>query len=169
MPIVAVVNQKGGVGKTTVTLGLASAAAARGRRVLVVDLDPQACLTFAMGVDADEIQFTVHDVLLGRIGPRMAIISTPEGPDLLPASIDLSGAEMQLANRTGREYVLREALEEVAPDYDMVLIDCSPSLGVLTINALTAAREVLIPDRPEFVCSIDPAAGRMVVHLIEGM
>ena len=78
-------------------------------------------------------------MLLGRLGPRMAIAATPEGPDLLPASIELSGAEMQLANRTGREYVLREALAEVAADYDIVLIDCSPSLGVLTINALTAA------------------------------
>lgn len=135
--------------KTTTVASTGAALAEAGRKVLLVDLDPQACLTFAMGVEPDEIQFTVHDVLLGRLGPRMAIMGTQEGPDLLPASIELSGVEMQLANRTGREYVLREALSEVAADYDVVLIDCSPSLGVLTINALTAATEVLIPMQAE--------------------
>ncbi len=147
--IVAVANQKGGVAKTTTVASVGAALAEAGRKVLLIDLDPQACLTFATGVEADQVQFTVHDVLLGRLGPRMAIMATPEGPDLLPASIELSGAEMQLANRTGREYVLREALDEVAGDYDIVLIDCSPSLGVLTINALTAAHEVLIPMQAE--------------------
>jgi chromosome partitioning protein len=147
--IVAVANQKGGVAKTTTVASAGAAVAEAGRKVLLIDLDPQACLTFALGVEPDEIQFTVHDVLLGRLGPRMAIVTTEEGPDLLPASIELSGAEMQLANRTGREYVLREALQEVAGDYDVVIIDCSPSLGVLTINALTAADEVLIPMQAE--------------------
>ena len=147
--IVAVANQKGGVAKTTTVASTGAAVADTGRKVLLIDLDPQACLTFAMGVEADEVQFSVHDVLLGRIGARMAIVPTAEGPDLLPASIELSGAEMQLANRTGREYVLREALAEVSSDYDIVLIDCSPSLGVLTINALTAAQEVLIPMQAE--------------------
>jgi len=147
--IVAVANQKGGVAKTTTVASTGAAVADTGRKVLLIDLDPQACLTFAMGVEADQVQFSVHDVLLGRIGPRMAIVPTAEGPDLLPASIDLSGAEMQLANRTGREYVLREALAEVSRDYDIVIIDCSPSLGVLTINALTAAQEVLIPMQAE--------------------
>lgn len=142
-------NQKGGVAKTTTVASTGAALAEAGRKVLLIDLDPQACLTFAMGIEADQVQFSVHDVLLGRLGPRMAILATPEGPDLLPASIELSGAEMQLANRTGREYVLREALDEVAGDYDIVLIDCSPSLGVLTINALTAAHEVLIPMQAE--------------------
>lgn len=147
--VVAVANQKGGVAKTTTVASTGAALAEAGRKVLLVDLDPQACLTFAMGVEPHDVQFSVHDVLLERLGPRMAIVSTHEGPDLLPASIDLSGAEMQLANRTGREYVLREALAEVASDYDVVLIDCSPSLGVLTINALTAADEVLIPMQAE--------------------
>ena len=142
-------NQKGGVAKTTTVASTGAALAEAGRKVLLIDLDPQACLTFAMGIEADQVQFSVHDVLLGRLGPRMAIMATPEGPDLLPASIELSGAEMQLANRTGREYVLREALDEVSGDYDIVLIDCSPSLGVLTINALTAAHEVLIPMQAE--------------------
>ncbi len=147
--IVAVANQKGGVAKTTTVASTGAALAEAGRKVLLIDLDPQACLTFAMGVEAEQVQFTIHDVLLGRLGPRMAIVTTAEGPDLLPASIELSGAEMQLANRTGREYVLREALDEVSADYDIVLIDCSPSLGVLTINALTAADEVLIPMQAE--------------------
>jgi chromosome partitioning protein len=147
--IVAVANQKGGVAKTTTVASTGAALAEAGRKVLLIDLDPQACLTFALGIEADQVQFSIHDVLLGRLGPRMAIMPTPEGPDLLPASIELSGAEMQLANRTGREYVLREALDEVGADYDLVLIDCSPSLGVLTINALTAAQEVLIPMQAE--------------------
>lgn len=147
--IVAVANQKGGVAKTTTVASTGAAIAEAGRKVLLVDLDPQACLTFAMGVEPHEVQFSIHDVLLGRLGPKMAVVPTEEGPDLLPASIDLSGAEMQLSNRTGREYVLREALNEVADDYDVIIIDCSPSLGVLTINALTAANEVLIPMQAE--------------------
>ena len=110
--IVAVANQKGGVAKTTTVASIGAALAEAGRKVLLIDLDPQACLTFAMGVEPDQLQFTVHDILLGRLGPRMAITTTAEGPDLLPASIELSGAEMQLANRTGREYVLREALSD---------------------------------------------------------
>lgn len=147
--IIAVANQKGGVAKTTTVASLGAALAELGRKVLLIDLDPQACLTFAVGVEPQDIQFSVHDVLLGRLGPRMAIAGTTEGADLLPATIELSGAEMQLSNRTGREYVLREALSEVSGDYDVVLIDCSPSLGVLTINALTAATDVLIPMQAE--------------------
>jgi chromosome partitioning protein len=142
---VAVANQKGGVAKTTTVAALASAMAERGRKVLAVDLDPQACLTFSLGLDPDELEPTVHDVLVGRADPAEAVVAVPgDDFDLLPANIDLAGAEAYLLTRTGREYALRQVLEEL-PDYELILLDCPPSLGVLTINALTAADEVLIP------------------------
>jgi chromosome partitioning protein len=141
----AVANQKGGVAKTTTVASVGAALAELGRRVLLVDLDPQACLTFSLGLDPDGLELSIHDVLLGRVSARMVIEQTAEGPDVLPATIDLAGCEAQLLMRTGREYALREALDEVRAGYDVVLIDCAPTLGVLTINALTAADELLIP------------------------
>ena len=141
----AVANQKGGVAKTTTVASVGSALAELGKRVLVVDLDPQACLTFSLGLDPDGLELSVHDVLLGRVSPRMVLGTTAEGPDILPATIDLAGCEAQLLTKTGREYVLKLALDEVRADYDVILMDCAPTLGVLTINALTAADEVIVP------------------------
>ncbi len=143
--IIAVANQKGGVAKTTTVASLGTALAERGRKVLLVDLDAQSCLTFSMGLDPEAVELSVHDVLLGRVGASMAIQPTEDGVDLLPATIELAGTEAQLLSRPGREFVLRTALEEVSAAYDVILLDCSPSLGVLTLNALTAADEVLIP------------------------
>ena len=142
---IAVANQKGGVAKTTTVASVGAALAELGRKVLLVDLDAQACLTFSLGLDPETIELSVHDVLLGRVAASMAIVPTEDGPDLLPATIELAGAEALLLTRTGREYTLRLALEEVRSTYDVILLDCAPSLGVLTINALTAADEVLIP------------------------
>jgi chromosome partitioning protein len=142
---IAVANQKGGVAKTTTVASLGSALAERGHKVLLVDLDPQSCLTFSLGLDPEAVELSVHDVLLGRVGASMAILPTEDGVDLLPATIELAGAEAQLMSRPGREYVLRSALAEVDAAYDVVLLDCSPSLGVLTLNALTAADELIIP------------------------
>jgi len=142
---IAVANQKGGVAKTTTVASLAAAFVELGRKVLVVDLDPQACLTFSLGLDPETVELSVHDVLLGRVSIGMAVHETGEGVDLLPATIELAGCEAMLLTRTGREYTLRAALEEVRPSYDLILLDCAPSLGVLTINALTAADEVLVP------------------------
>ena len=141
----AVANQKGGVAKTTTVAALGAAFAERGRRVLLVDLDAQACLTFSLGLDPEEVDAGIHDVLLGRVPAGEAISTTPDGVDLLPATLELAGVEAALLSRTGREYVLRTALEAVRGDYDVVLLDCSPSLGVLTLNALTAADEVIVP------------------------
>lgn len=143
--IIAIANQKGGVAKTTTVASLGAALGEAGQKVLLVDLDPQACLTYSLGLDPEELEFSIHDVLLGRVDTRMVVAHTEEGPDLIPATIDLAGTEAHLLTRTGREYVLRSALEDVSEDYDFVILDCSPSLGVLTVNALTAANEVLIP------------------------
>src|SRR4051794_12121077 len=142
---IAVANQKGGVAKTTTVASLGAALAELGARALLVDLDPQACLTFSLGLDPESVELSVHDVLLGRVSAGMAIQHTSDGPDLLPATIELAGCEAMLLTRTGREYTLRLALEEVASSYDVILLDCAPSLGVLTINPLTAATEVLVP------------------------
>ncbi len=143
--VIAVANQKGGVAKTTTVASLGVALTELGRRVLLVDLDPQACLTFSLGLDPEQLDLSVHDVMLGRVSAAVAIVSTADGPALLPSTIDLAGAEPMLLMRTGREYILRTALEEVSDSYDDILLDCAPSLGVLTINALTAADELLIP------------------------
>jgi chromosome partitioning protein len=142
--VLAVANQKGGVAKTTTVHCLGVALAERGRRVLAVDLDPQACLTWSTGVDPDALEVSLHDVVLGRVGAEEALMRVG-GVDLLPASIDLAGAEVHLLGRPGREHVLADALEPLRDRYDIVLIDCPPSLGVLTINGLTAADSLLIP------------------------
>jgi chromosome partitioning protein len=143
--VLSVANQKGGVAKTTTVASLGAAFAELGLRVLLVDLDAQACLTFSLGIDPDEVDRSVHDVLIGTASASEVLVRADDGVDLLPATIDLAGTEAHLLSRPGREYVLRTALEEVSDDYDVILLDCSPSLGVLTLNALTAAHEVLIP------------------------
>ena len=144
----AVANQKGGVAKTTTVASLGAALAELGSSVLIVDLDPQACLTFSLGVDPEDLELSVHHVLAKQVPASEVIIATDDGVDLLPATIELARAEADLLTRTGREYVLRAALEELAgsgADYDWVLLDCPPSLGVLTVAALTAADAVLVP------------------------
>ena len=123
---------------------MAAALAERGQAVLVVDLDPQADLTFSLGYDPDELDPTVHDVLVGRVPLAKTILQHTE-MDIAPSNIDLAGAEVVLLTRTGREYVLRAELETLRDSYDAILIDCPPSLGVLTLNALTAADRVVIP------------------------
>lgn len=142
--IVAVANQKGGVAKTTTVHSLGAALAERGRRVLLVDLDPQACLTFSTGIDPDALELSLYEVLIGKASARDALRAA-DGLDLLPSSIDMAGVEVHLLTRPGREYAVARAIEPLAGDYDVVLVDCPPSLGVLTINGLTAAAGVLVP------------------------
>ena len=147
--VLAVANQKGGVAKTTTVASLGAAFVSEGKRVLLVDLDPQGCLTFSLGTDPDKLPVSVHEVLLGDVEPSAAVVQTPEGMSLLPANIDLAGAEAMLLMRAGREYALKRALAKLSagdgPQFDIVIIDCPPSLGVLTLNGLTAADEVIVP------------------------
>ena len=176
--VVAVANQKGGVGKTTTVVTLGAALAELDQRVLVIDLDAQGCATFSLGVDPEDLDRSVADVLIARAtrtGVRGAgatpplaagtagatasgtgfgqptdsladlIVRTDDGIDLIPATLDLAGLDHALAGRRGREYVLRDALADVRDRYDWVILDCSPSLGIATINALTASDEVIVP------------------------
>lgn len=142
--ILALANQKGGVAKTTSAVNLAAALVESGQRVLLVDLDAQACATFCLGWDPEDLELGAMDVLRGT-EIRDALLKTADGIDILPARIDLAGADQLLATRSGREFVVRDALASVANDYDWIIIDCSPSLGIITINALAAADEVIIP------------------------
>ncbi|NOX62805.1 MAG: ParA family protein [Chloroflexi bacterium] len=151
--IIAVANQKGGVGKTTTVANLGAILAEKGRRTLLVDLDPQAALTAYCGVNPNQLEKSIYQVLLAQeLDPESVIIKDIRpNLDLLPATLDLAGAEIELVGQLGREYLLQEALAAVKNQYDFILIDCGPSLGLLTINALTAADEVLIPLVPEYL------------------
>ncbi|HMD92642.1 MAG TPA: AAA family ATPase [Trebonia sp.] len=150
--IVAVCNQKGGVGKTTTTINLGAALAERGQRMLLVDFDPQGALSVGLGIQPHDIDNTVYNMLMERgVKAHDVLFKTSvEGMDLLPSNIDLSGAEVQLVHEVGREFVLGNALKDVVPEYDYIMIDCQPSLGLLTINALACADSVLIPLECEY-------------------
>jgi chromosome partitioning protein len=144
----AVANQKGGVAKTTSVASIGAALAEQGHSVLLVDLDPQACLTFSLGIDPEDLETSVHHVLTQGVDPSEVILETDDGVDLLPATIELARAEADLLTRTGREHVIKGVVEQLDEDeagYDWVLLDCPPSLGVLTVAALTAADGVLVP------------------------
>jgi chromosome partitioning protein len=149
--IIALCNQKGGVGKTTTTISLGATLAEYGRRVLVIDFDPQGALSAGLGVNTHELT-TVYDLLLGTVKDTASAIVATNVPNLhlIPANIDLSAAEVHLVNEVAREQILARVLRQVVNDYDVILIDCQPSLGLLTINALTAAHGVLIPLECEF-------------------
>jgi len=150
--VLAMCNQKGGVGKTTTTINLGAALAEYGRRVLLVDFDPQGALSVGLGFNPAQFDRTVYDLLLERdVPPQEAVLHTAiERLDLLPSNIDLSGAEVELVMEVGREQTLRRALAPLLTDYDVVLLDCQPSLGLLTINALAAADGVVIPLECEY-------------------
>lgn len=144
--IIAMCNQKGGVGKTTSTINLAAALASYGRKVLTVDFDPQGALSAGLGVPAHDVP-TIYDLMLGKVkDPHEALQHTDTpGLDVIPANIDLSAAEVHLVTEVAREQILAGVLRKISAEYDVILIDCQPSLGLLTVNALTASHGVLIP------------------------
>ncbi|RPF28197.1 ParA family protein [Georgenia muralis] len=150
--IIAMANQKGGVGKTTTTINLGAALAEYGRRVLLVDFDPQGAASAGLGINAHELDRTIYNLLMEPRSDVREIIerTTVENLDVVPANIDLSAAEVQLVNEVAREQALARVLRPVQDDYDVILIDCQPSLGLLTVNALAAAHGVLIPLEAEF-------------------
>jgi chromosome partitioning protein len=150
--VVAVCNQKGGVGKTTTTINLGAALAQFGRRVLLVDFDPQGALSVGLGIQPHELDLTVYNVLMerGTSASEVVVKTSVAGMELLPSNIDLSGAEVQLVHEVGREFVLGGVLEPLLPDYDVVLIDCQPSLGLLTVNALACADGIIVPLECEY-------------------
>ncbi len=150
--VLAICNQKGGVGKTTTTINLGASLAEYGRRVLLVDVDPQGAVSVGLGLNPMTFEFTVHDLLLRNdVNPADVVVKTNvDGLDLLPSNIDLSAAEVLLVSEVGREHALARALKPLLPNYDIVLIDCQPSLGLLTVNALSAADGVLVPLECEY-------------------
>ncbi|MCQ4624710.1 ParA family protein [Corynebacterium sp. CCUG 69979] len=150
--IISMVNQKGGVGKTTSSINLGACLAEQGRKVLLVDLDPQGALSAGLGVTQDEDQVTVYDLMLDNTSSIHASIkhSNVSGLDMVPANIDLSAAEIQLVNEVGREQTLGRALRPVRSEYDYIIIDCQPSLGLLTVNALACSQGVIIPMECEY-------------------
>ncbi|HUT64371.1 MAG TPA: AAA family ATPase [Anaerolineae bacterium] len=149
--IIAIANQKGGVGKTTTSVNLAASLAALERRTLLVDMDPQGNTTTGLGIDADSLEKTVYEVLIGKIPARDTIVDTEISfLRVIPSNIRLFGAQIELVSMIARERKLQRALESLENEYDYIFIDCPPSLGILTLNALTAAKSVLIPIQCEY-------------------
>lgn len=150
--VISMCNQKGGVGKTTTTINLGAALAELGRKVLIVDFDPQGAASAGLGINVHELDSTIYDLLVASRPDIRTVIheTTVEGLDIVPANIDLSAAEVQLVNEVAREQALKRVLRPVLDEYDVILVDCQPSLGLLTINALTASHGVIIPLETEF-------------------
>ena len=149
--VISVSNQKGGVGKTTTAVNLAAFIAEKGKRVLIIDIDPQANAGYGFGINAEKNDHTIYEVLIGTVSVREAIAPTGiEGLFIVPSNINLTGAQVDLLEMNGKEYILKEAIRDIRDNYDYIFIDCPPSLGILTLNSLAAADTVLIPLQCEY-------------------
>jgi len=148
--VISVTNQKGGVGKTTSSINLSAALVLKKKRILLLDMDPQGNASVGLGVDTQDLEATIYDVLLNEVTAKEAIVKTESGVDVMTANGDLAGAQVELLNEIGRELRLKKALADVQDDYDYIFIDCPPALNVLTINALVASNSVMIPMQCEY-------------------
>lgn len=170
MKIIAITNQKGGVGKTTTTVNLGAALADMGKKILLIDFDPQGNLSASYNIMPNQVDLSVYEMLKGEADINDTIV-TAERPggslDILPANINLSGAEIELSTKPGREFILKESLRKLKRDYDFVLIDCPPSLGVLTLNALTASNYFIIPLASEYLALFGTGQLMQVVGVVK--
>lgn len=149
--VISIFNQKGGVGKTTTNVNLSACLAKRGKRVLIIDNDPQGNSTSGVGVDKSQVEYSLYDVLVDEVNPRDVIVSTDySNLFVLPSNVDLAGAEIELSSLDEREFRLKKAIDQIKDDYDFIFMDCPPSLGLLTINSLIAADSILIPIQCEY-------------------
>ena len=149
--VIAAANQKGGVGKTTTAINLSACLAEKGQKVLAIDMDPQGNMTSGLGIDKDEVEKNIYDLMIGQVGVEEVLQKEAiENLDIIPTSIDLSAAEIELIGVDDKEFIIRNAIAPIKDNYDYIIIDCPPSLSMLTINAMTTADSVLVPIQCEY-------------------
>lgn len=166
--IIAIFNQKGGVGKTTININLSACIAKKRKKVLVIDIDPQGNTTSGLGIDRSEIEYTLYDCLIDNIDTQKAVNSTyMKNLDIIASDVELSGAEIEIATKENRETILKNKIDEVKDNYDYIFIDCPPSLGILTINALAAVDSVIIPIQCEYYALVGVSQLMDTIKLIK--